>query len=149
MVLAKKCQSTKGGSVCKVFYLNELPSNHPSIITKFINLSMFFSCLKSDLTASRCRTREVASEIMSQSANKESKARSIFKGLTWRVLATATTFLLAWLFAKDLSVATTIATVEFFIKFAIYYAHERAWQLVPRRSFQKASTEINQQEVSV
>ncbi len=68
---------------------------------------------------------------MSHPSVKESKKRSIYKGLTWRFLATATTFLLAWLFAKDLSVATTIAPAEFFIKFAIYYLHERAWQRVP------------------
>lgn len=77
---------------------------------------------------------------------KESKTRSILKGLTWRVLATVTTFTLAWLFAKDLTVASSIAAVEFFLKFAIYYAHERAWQLVPRGSFQKLCSE--REEVS-
>ena len=81
---------------------------------------------------------------MIETSVKESKTRSILKGLTWRILATATTFLLAWLFAKDLSVATSIAAVEFFIKFAIYYAHERAWQALPRGSFQ----ELAQDEVS-
>ncbi len=74
---------------------------------------------------------------MTSSQVKESKTRSILKGLTWRVLATGTTFLLAWLFAKDLSVATSIAAVEFFIKFGIYYLHERAWQSLPRGSFQE------------
>ena len=81
---------------------------------------------------------------MTETSVKESKTRSILKGLTWRILATATTFLLAWLFAKDLSVATSIAAVEFFIKFGIYYAHERAWQALPRGSFQ----ELAQDEVS-
>ena len=78
---------------------------------------------------------------MISSQVKESKTRSILKGLTWRILATATTFLLAWLFAKDLSVATSIAAVEFFIKFAIYYVHERAWQVLPRGSFQEMGVE--------
>lgn len=85
---------------------------------------------------------------MSDPSEKESKIRSILKGLTWRVLATATTFLLAWLFAKDLSVATTIATAEFFIKFAIYYAHERAWQSVPREAFQKKNINFDPSELS-
>jgi len=85
---------------------------------------------------------------MSSPSEKESKIRSILKGLTWRVLATSTTFLLAWLFAKDLSVATTIATAEFFIKFAIYYAHERAWQFVPRRALQKKGIQFDQAEIS-
>ena len=85
---------------------------------------------------------------MSSPLEKESKIRSVLKGLTWRVLATATTFLLAWLFAKDLTVATTIATAEFFIKFAIYYAHERAWQWVPREAFQKKKSSLDQAEIS-
>ena len=85
---------------------------------------------------------------MSDPSEKESKTRSILKGLTWRVLATATTFLLAWFFAEDLSVATTIATAEFFIKFAIYYAHERAWLHVPRGAFQKKNIKLEQTEIS-
>ena len=79
---------------------------------------------------------------MSSIQKKESKKRSILKGLTWRVLATGTTFLLAWMFAKDLSVATSIAAVEFFVKFAIYYAHERAWQTLPRGTFKKIEAEL-------
>ncbi|MBT8037218.1 MAG: DUF2061 domain-containing protein [Verrucomicrobiae bacterium] len=76
---------------------------------------------------------------MSQNIEKESKIRSVLKGLTWRVLATTTTFLLAWLLAKDLNVAGTIAAAEFFIKLAVYYLHERAWLLVPRGAFQKTN----------
>ena len=76
---------------------------------------------------------------MSHPVEKESKARSVLKGLTWRVLATTTTFLLAWLLAKDLHVAGTIAAAEFFIKLAIYYLHERAWQFVPRGILQKSN----------
>lgn len=76
---------------------------------------------------------------MSDHSGKESKIRSILKGLTWRVLATGTTFVLAWLFARDLSVAGTIAAAEFFVKFLIYYLHERAWQCVPRGAFQKSA----------
>lgn len=85
---------------------------------------------------------------MSSSEAKESKTRSILKGLTWRLLATATTFTLAWLFAKDLSVASTIATAEFFIKFAIYYAHERAWQAVPRGTIVNSRAKLDQNGIS-
>ena len=86
--------------------------------------------------------------IMSPKEEKESKLRSIFKGLTWRILATATTFVLAWVFAKDLGVATTIATAEFFIKFVIYYFHERAWQCIPSGAFQTTAADVEQHEVS-
>lgn len=78
---------------------------------------------------------------MSQPTEKESKTRSVLKGLTWRVLATTTTFLLAWLLAKDMNVAGTIAAAEFFIKLAVYYLHERAWQLVPRGAVSKLNAD--------
>ncbi len=80
---------------------------------------------------------------MSQPTEKESKIRSVLKGLTWRVLATTTTFLLAWLLAKDMNVAGTIAAAEFFIKLAVYYLHERAWQLVPRGSIRTPNPNPN------
>ena len=71
---------------------------------------------------------------MSYSEDKESLRRSAIKGLSWRLLATGTTFLLAWIFAEDLSVAYTIAGAEFVIKYIIYFAHERVWQRIPQRS---------------
>lgn len=86
--------------------------------------------------------------IMSEVHQTESKTRSVLKGLTWRVLATLTTFCLAWLFAKDLSVAGTIATAEFFIKFGIYYLHERAWQTVPRGTIKNVLTKSEHQQIS-
>lgn len=52
------------------------------------------------------------------------------KGLTWRCLATATTYLIAWLWTGEVETAGKIAGVEFVLKFAIYYLHERAWQSV-------------------
>ena len=73
-------------------------------------------------------------EVMSYSEDKESLRRSAIKGLSWRLLATGTTFLLAWIFAKDLSVAYTLAGAEFVIKYIIYFAHERVWQRVRLRS---------------
>ena len=66
---------------------------------------------------------------------KESNVRSLLKGLSWRVIATSTTALIAWVTIGDASVALTIGGVEFVVKFFVYYAHERAWQLVPHGSF--------------
>lgn len=62
----------------------------------------------------------------------DSHVRSLLKGLTWRCVATATTVLIAFSFSGDVELALSIGSVEFVAKFLIYYAHERAWQLVPR-----------------
>jgi len=62
--------------------------------------------------------------------NKEfqkSKACSALKGLTWRCLATATTYVIALIWTGEVETAGKIAGVEFFIKFVIYYFHERVW----------------------
>jgi len=61
----------------------------------------------------------------------ESRWRSIAKGLTWRILATGTTVIIAHYITGDVGVALKIGAIEVFAKIAVYYFHERAWQKVP------------------
>lgn len=70
-------------------------------------------------------------------AKKESNIRSLLKAFSWRVVATLTTGTIAWILLPDeqKDKAFWIMSIEFVIKFFIYYAHERAWQLVPHGSF--------------
>ena len=63
---------------------------------------------------------------------KESHTRSILKALSWRIVATATTTLIAWIMTGQVATALSIGGIEFFAKVPVYYFHERAWQLVPR-----------------
>ena len=60
-----------------------------------------------------------------------SKKRHILKAITWRVIASLTTFLLALFFFKDtpnaMENATGVAIAESVLKMALYYFHERAW----------------------
>ena len=66
---------------------------------------------------------------------QESHYRSILKGISWRCIATADTILVV-LFITCLNgncsidSAIKIGFIEFFIKLAIYYIHERIWQKV-------------------
>tara|TARA_B100000902_G_scaffold232722_1_gene220725 strand:- start:12134 stop:12322 length:189 start_codon:yes stop_codon:yes gene_type:complete len=60
----------------------------------------------------------------------ESRVRSLAKAVTWRVVATLTTMLIAWLLIGDITVALSIGAIEFIAKFIIYYLHERAWDRV-------------------
>lgn len=57
----------------------------------------------------------------------ESHARSIIKALSWRIIATVVTFLVAWLFTGTVDLAMKIGIVDTLIKLAAYYFHERAW----------------------
>jgi uncharacterized membrane protein len=63
---------------------------------------------------------------------RESHLRSFLKALSWRVVATTTTAIIAWFITGEIRTAIAIGSIEFFAKFFIYYGHERAWQLVPR-----------------
>lgn len=62
---------------------------------------------------------------------KVSVKRHLAKTVTWRIIASGTTFLLAWLFFRDdeaaVSKATGVAVAESAIKMLLYYLHERAW----------------------
>lgn len=59
------------------------------------------------------------------------RKRHIAKTITWRLVASATTFCLAWLFFRDdPQVATKaggIAAIEIILKMLLYYIHERTW----------------------
>jgi len=69
--------------------------------------------------------------------SRESHLRSVLKGITWRILATSTTILIAYIITGTIETAITIGSIEFFGKLIIYYLHERAWQLVPRGEIRK------------
>jgi uncharacterized membrane protein len=51
------------------------------------------------------------------------------KALSWRVVATLTTGIIAYLVTGKLEAAALIGGIEYLVKFVIYYAHERAWVL--------------------
>ncbi len=65
---------------------------------------------------------------------RESHVRSILKGLTWRVIATTTTIVIAYIVTGTIDDALKIGAIEVVAKVLIYYAHERAWQVLPRGS---------------
>ena len=58
---------------------------------------------------------------------EKSKKRHLFKMFTWRITATLTTMIIAWLVSGNPLTGLKIGGLEFFIKMPIYYFHERAW----------------------
>ena len=55
------------------------------------------------------------------------KSRHLAKTLTWRIVATTDTFLIAWLITGKIDWASAIAGIEVLTKMFLYYAHERVW----------------------
>jgi len=72
--------------------------------------------------------------ITKQRLTRDRPIKSIVKAITWRIIASATTFGLAYLFFyKDpyaAQKATGIALTEAFIKMLLYFFHERLWERV-------------------
>tara|TARA_B100000900_G_scaffold328222_1_gene288461 strand:+ start:329 stop:556 length:228 start_codon:yes stop_codon:yes gene_type:complete len=62
---------------------------------------------------------------------RESRKRSLLKAVSWRMLATATTIIIAWAVYRDIRPALAIGGIEFLAKFLVYYLHERVWQIIP------------------
>lgn len=61
----------------------------------------------------------------------DSHVRSVAKGITWRVTASIDTILLAFLVTGVFVNAVKIGVVEVFTKIALYYLHERVWNVIP------------------
>jgi uncharacterized membrane protein len=66
---------------------------------------------------------------------KESHLRSLIKGISWRFIATSDTILVVILITClygncSMGDALKIGLIEFFIKYLVYYVHERIWQKI-------------------
>ena len=59
------------------------------------------------------------------------QARSLAKTVTWRVMGSVVTFLVALLVTGHAAIASSIVIAEIVIKIAFYYFHERIWLLAP------------------
>jgi len=72
--------------------------------------------------------------VRKQRVTRDRPIKSIVKAITWRLIASATTFGLAYLFFhKDpyaAQKASGVAIAEAFIKMLLYFFHERLWERI-------------------
>ena len=57
----------------------------------------------------------------------ETEKKIILKSISWRIIATITTIIIAWIISGDITTGFTIGGFEFFLKLALYYIHEKVW----------------------
>ena len=57
----------------------------------------------------------------------DTKKRTMAKTITWRITASLTTFLIAWILTGDILVGASIGSIEAIAKIFLYYFHERIW----------------------
>ena len=55
------------------------------------------------------------------------KKRHLLKTISWRIIATVITILIAWILTGNINTALNIGVAEVLIKMAAYYGHERFW----------------------
>ena len=58
---------------------------------------------------------------------KDARVRHLAKTITWQIVGTADTVVIAWLISGDPKTGLSIGLVELFTKMALYYFHERVW----------------------
>ena len=63
--------------------------------------------------------------------------RILAKSLVWRIISTIITLSLVYIITGDLSVATTIAVINFVLKTILYYFYEHIWEHIIACKFDK------------
>ena len=58
---------------------------------------------------------------------KVSAKRHLVKAVTWRIIASITTAIIAWFFGLPPKAVGAVFVADLIIKFVMYYAHERVW----------------------
>ena len=57
----------------------------------------------------------------------ETHKRSIIKGMTWRIIASATTMTVVFIVTGNLILVASVGLVDVSAKIFFYYLHERVW----------------------
>ncbi|MDH4313387.1 MAG: DUF2061 domain-containing protein [Gammaproteobacteria bacterium] len=70
-------------------------------------------------------------QAISAPSERDSRIRSLFKAITYRITGTVTTALIVFAVTGELAIAMAVGIVEPIAKIVIYYVHERLWELVP------------------
>jgi uncharacterized membrane protein len=60
----------------------------------------------------------------------DSIKKSIFKTITWRIVALLITSTIVFLYTKDLTFSASVATLDLMIKAIAYFVHERCWNRI-------------------
>ena len=78
-----------------------------------------------------------------QFKNRTQSIRTIYKSVSWRVIATVMTYIIVGAIISDSNeIAIYIALIEVFSKTILYYIHERLWLILPLGRVRRISKSI-------
>jgi len=70
--------------------------------------------------------KDATTDTFSKTAHVFAK-RSLAKTISWRIFASLTTFIIAYIATGKADVSATIVSAEIVSKLVLYYLHERGW----------------------
>lgn len=62
--------------------------------------------------------------------NSEKPIRSIAKAVSWRLLGTIDTLVVSYFITGEVTLAASIASIDFVTKLILYFFHERIWNKI-------------------
>lgn len=75
-------------------------------------------------------SKKIAKQSFEEDKVSEKPVRSIAKALSWRVVGTLDTLVVSYLLTGKITLAASIASVDFLTKLILYFFHERIWNRV-------------------
>ncbi|MBL4730255.1 MAG: DUF2061 domain-containing protein [Sulfurimonas sp.] len=73
---------------------------------------------------------------------KDKAYRTLLKTISWRILGTLDTVLIAYFITGNFVMAAAIGSIEVVTKMFLYYFHERAWNKISLGKVQKIDYQI-------
>lgn len=67
---------------------------------------------------------------VSETKKSERPLRSVVKSISWRIIGTLDTIVIAWFVTDKVGLALTIGGIELVTKMVLYFFHERIWNIV-------------------
>ncbi len=62
------------------------------------------------------------------------KIISLCKAISWRLVASSTSWTIVYLMTKDYTFSTAFSVTDFVLKIILFYGHERCWEFLKSHS---------------
>ncbi len=75
-------------------------------------------------------SKKIAKQSFEEDKVSEKPIRSIVKAFSWRFIGTLDTLVVSYFLTGKITLAASIASVDFLTKLVLYFFHERIWNKI-------------------
>ncbi|QNM84470.1 DUF2061 domain-containing protein [Polaribacter pectinis] len=75
-------------------------------------------------------SKKAQSRGFEEDKTSEKPLRSVVKALSWRAIGTLDTLVVSYFLTGEITLAASIASVDFVTKLVLYFFHERIWNKI-------------------